>query len=1595
MRRALALVALGLLTVVAVGDASTTPTFASPTTFAAGTQPWYVVAADVNGDGKVDAIVPNLHDNTVSVFLGDGTGGFSAAQDFATAANPGAVAVADFDGDGHPDVAVDEAGASQVSIYLGDGTGSFTQSPSSIQSTHAQDTLNPGMAAGDFNGDGHPDLVVSSGGSAGGFLSIYLGDGSGGLTADGLVVAGFDSQLLDVGDLNGDGNLDIAAADDGNQSVSVLLGNGDGTFQTATQYAVGSSPSDVAIGDLNEDGNPDLVVSNFGAGDVSILLGNGDGTFQPESETSAGASPESVTLADVDGDGHLDVITANSGDSDVSVLEGDGSGQVGPPFAISSGSTPISVTTADLNGDTKPDLLVADSTDGTLSSFLNTTAGTAPASLTVTRLDDPAGAGSCPADCSLRQAVAAVAAGGTVTLPAGAYVLTQGQLVLDRVVQLTGAGATTTSISHSSLSTADRVLDVSGTAVVEDVTIEHGDTDVGAGIRVESGGNLTLQRSVVSGNTASTRGGGIENGGSVTIDRSQVLDNIASGVSPGAGGGIDNQGATLAITNTTISGNHAAGAGGGLDDSAAASLANVTVSSNRGGFPGGGGIASGGSTTLVDTLLDGNTLQSGAFSNCFGTFVSAGHNLSDDTSCSFTGTGDLNDVSSAQGVDAGDDAHCTSVDQDGTPRPVGPHCDIGALETTVAVAGPGPVDAARSTVEVSPANVPADGSSSATVTVTLRDATGTPVAGIDVHLAAGNGNSSILSPLATTNASGVATFTVTDTTAESVVYSATDRTDSLALSPNVSVDFTATGGGSSGSSGGGSGSGGSSGGGGGVIGSSLPVAATIPPDPDFGYTPALPTAGDTVTFTPASILGSAGTTRDWDFGDGTKTSGSSVTHAFAPGVFTVTCTVRDDAGNVVSKASHDVTVGAFPLPTGRDVEGLVTVLRPYGPGQSDPSGPAPAGLPITLYAVSNAGAGQFTPVSGQTAAGGVYRFPNLTYIPTSQHQTIDVRAAAGNLGSYGASRPAPLPAAPPGITDLPLTVSPHQHGLLLEGTVAPADGTHAPPKSARITVTAEPVGDPNAAVAVESHSLGDYRIELPNAAVVSPVTGAGSLSHQPAVLITLEENGRVVDQIRYATVNGLKPGVPVAVPTLHSAWPLLAGTGRTVTGRVQLLRPFGPGERDPSGPAPAGLPITLYQANAYTAGQFTTLTGATTNGGIYRFKNVLYTPSSQHPTIKLVAAAGTLGAYGFSAAGPLAESAPSITDLPFTVAAHQHGLILEGTVAEADGTAAPPSSTRITVTAEPVGDPNAATTVESHSLGDYRIELPNAATRAVTSVAGGSNNHPAVLVTLKENGQLVDQARVTTAYSFKPGDAVLVPPLHAAWPIPARDGRIVTGLVTVLRPFGPGAADPSGPAAGLPITLYPAVGATPGRFHPRTVLSGPDGVYRFTNVTYTPDSRNPTIRVRAAAGTMGSYGYSEPGPLAATPGITDLPFVVAPDAHGLILEGTVTPAAGTPAPPPTTRITVTAEPVGDPNRATTVESHGLGDYRIELPNAADGGVDTVNVGVTHPAVLITLSENGHLVDQVQVTSTSRFAPGVPVTVPPLTAVASVPPESSG
>jgi hypothetical protein len=297
----------------------------------------------------------------------------TAGLNFLNSSNPAtgqysySIAAGDFNGDGIPDLAVTNSANNNLTILLGDGSGNFTAT-----ATSPSTGVNPySVAAGDFNGDGILDLAVANFDPSGGIstATILLGNGDGTFTAAPAGPAeGTLAAFIAVGDFNGDGILDLAVVNalggSAPGTVTILLGKGDGTFTPATASpATGNSPFSVAVGDFNGDGIQDLAVANSGSTNLTILLGNGDGTFTPAAMSPAtGNEPTSIAVGDFNGDGILDLAVTNYGsiNSDgVTILLGNGNGTFTSATSLATGIQPYSIAIGDFNGDGIPDLAVA------------------------------------------------------------------------------------------------------------------------------------------------------------------------------------------------------------------------------------------------------------------------------------------------------------------------------------------------------------------------------------------------------------------------------------------------------------------------------------------------------------------------------------------------------------------------------------------------------------------------------------------------------------------------------------------------------------------------------------------------------------------------------------------------------------------------------------------------------------------------------------------------------------------------------------------------------------------------------------------------------------------------------------------------------------------------------------------------------------------------------------------------------------------------------------------------------------------------------------------------------------------------------------
>jgi hypothetical protein len=339
-----------------------------------------IVTSDLNHDGKLDLVVANFQivvpSNGVlgiSVLLGNGDGTFQTHRDYAGAealfqdvlpSEGASVATADLNGDGILDIVATGPGEGAV-VWLGNGDGTFRTSVRYSNTGGGSSAL----AVGDFNGDGKPDLVVTNGSQTfltprdtwywqckGTTASVLLGRGDGSFGPPVSYATSFDPESVAVGDVNGDGKLDliIVSADSpqcgyGPTPVSVLLGNGDGTFQKEMEFSVGEpsrapyaagQPAAVALEDFNLDGRLDVVVGSGNPdGSARLLLGNGDGTLQPVSDYGTGSDPKMIAVGDFNHDGKPDLAAANMGSGTVSVLRN----LQGPDFSVqAAGVSPIS-----------------------------------------------------------------------------------------------------------------------------------------------------------------------------------------------------------------------------------------------------------------------------------------------------------------------------------------------------------------------------------------------------------------------------------------------------------------------------------------------------------------------------------------------------------------------------------------------------------------------------------------------------------------------------------------------------------------------------------------------------------------------------------------------------------------------------------------------------------------------------------------------------------------------------------------------------------------------------------------------------------------------------------------------------------------------------------------------------------------------------------------------------------------------------------------------------------------------------------------------------------------------------------------------------
>jgi FG-GAP-like repeat/IPT/TIG domain len=346
--------------------------FGAAVHYPTGRGPVAIAVGDFNGDGAPDLVTANARGSTISVLLGNGSGGFAAKSDFATGPNPRAVAVGDFNGDGAQDLVTANGDSNTVSVLLGDGSGGFA-----AKTDFATGPFPCAVAVGDFNGDGALDLVTADFGgyplAEGDTVSVLLGNGTGTFAARNDFATGPSPYDVAVGDFNGDGRQDLVTVftEDFSGEAGVLLNDGAGGFPAMRTFPTYLEPVSVAVGDLNGDGKQDLVTVQRleGSGAVGVLLGDGAGSFAVGTDVRTSRELFCVALGDFDGDGWQDVASIKQ--NMVIILRGDGLGGLSKETDFAVGTQSADIAVGDFNGDGKQDLVTADYASNTAGLLLN------------------------------------------------------------------------------------------------------------------------------------------------------------------------------------------------------------------------------------------------------------------------------------------------------------------------------------------------------------------------------------------------------------------------------------------------------------------------------------------------------------------------------------------------------------------------------------------------------------------------------------------------------------------------------------------------------------------------------------------------------------------------------------------------------------------------------------------------------------------------------------------------------------------------------------------------------------------------------------------------------------------------------------------------------------------------------------------------------------------------------------------------------------------------------------------------------------------------------------------------------------------------
>lgn len=365
----------------------------------------WTALGDWDNDQKLDFATANISAADITVFLGDGAGGFRLSQRL-PGSREHALEALDYDADGKLDLFLG-TGLTGITPHRGVGDGTFTVKPSFEQMGCVEYLAEVGhyergsyILHGDFNLDGKGDLAPTCVETTSASVGISLGDATYQETLE--TSAGPDVDSSAIADLNGDGNPDLALVSKGSTSLVVHLGKGDGRFlpEPAVFGPTGDTPVFLIVRDLDRDGLIDVISADQLSSTLTIFWSRSSERFLESASSVTGfAAAKSMALGDLNLDGAPDFFLPRSDRAEVQVYLGPGKAPATKPSLAITTQEKVSIVEAvDLDGDGVSDLVGTDpiggnllvvllASDGAVRSQKSLVAGVSPSSVEVGKID--------------------------------------------------------------------------------------------------------------------------------------------------------------------------------------------------------------------------------------------------------------------------------------------------------------------------------------------------------------------------------------------------------------------------------------------------------------------------------------------------------------------------------------------------------------------------------------------------------------------------------------------------------------------------------------------------------------------------------------------------------------------------------------------------------------------------------------------------------------------------------------------------------------------------------------------------------------------------------------------------------------------------------------------------------------------------------------------------------------------------------------------------------------------------------------------------------------------------------------------------------